>query len=187
MVKEKDLSKFLDKAPDIRELEIQSRLNKLSEKNEFFKRGDNSNSFLTNPPPPSLGPPPPPPPSDLINTPNIPRIDEFLNNRDFNIDLSNGYVPPMHDPPMFRGYARNFFLNGPSRAKTSSNMGPNTTQMMSGDRLIGKLERVIEKEKPKKAIVPDENIIFSLAKIATIFDNEDFEIKQEIKNKKMTR
>ena len=109
MVKKKDLSKFLDKAPDIRELEIQSRLNKLSEKNEFFKRGDNSNSFLTNPPPPSLGPPPPPPPSDLINTPNIPRIDEFLNNRDFNIDLSNGYVPPMHDPPLFRGYARNFF------------------------------------------------------------------------------
>ena len=35
---------------------------------------------------------------------------------------------------------------------------------MSGDRLIGELKRVIEKEKPKEEIVPDENIIFSLPK-----------------------
>ena len=43
--------------------------------------------------------------------------------------------------------------------------------------LIGELERVIEKEKPKKEINPDENIILSLPKIQTILDNEDFEIK----------
>ena len=66
-------------------------------------------------------------------------------------------------------------------------MGTKTTQTMSADRLIGELERVIEKEKPKEEIVPDENIIFSLPKIPTILENEDFEIKQEIKNKKMTR
>ena len=186
MVKKKDLSKFLDKAPDIRDMEIQSRLNKLSEKNEFFNRGDNNNFFPANPPPPPLGPPPPPPLSDLLNIPNVPRIDKFLN---------NGYVPPASHPPPFRGFTRNFFPNGPSTAKTSSkvgtntaktssNVGTNTTQTMSGNRLTGELERVTEKEKPKEEIVPDENIIFSLPKIPTILDNEDFEIKQEIKKQK---
>ena len=33
--KKKDLSKFLDKTPDIRDLEIRSRLNKLREKMNF--------------------------------------------------------------------------------------------------------------------------------------------------------
>ena len=63
-------------------------------------------------------------------------------------------------------------------------MGTNTTQTMIGDHLIGELVRVIEKEKPKEEIVPDENIFFSLPKIPTILDNEDFEIKQEIKKQK---
>ena len=63
-------------------------------------------------------------------------------------------------------------------------MGTNTTQTMSGDRLIGELERIIEKEKPKEGVVPDENIIFSLPKIPKILDNEDFEIKQQIKKQK---
>ena len=49
---------------------------------------------------------------------------------------------------------------------------------MSGDCLIRELERVIEKEKPKEETVPGENIIFSLPKIPTILDYEDFEIKQ---------
>ena len=70
---------------------------------------------------------------------------------------------------------------GTSMAKTSSNVGTNATQTMSGDRLIKELERVIEKENPKEEIAPSENI-FSLPKIPTMFDNEDFEIKQEIKN-----
>ena len=52
---------------------------------------------------------------------------------------------------------------------------------MSGDCLIGELERVIEKENPKEEIVHAQNIIFSLPKITTTLDNEDFEIKQEIK------
>ena len=55
---------------------------------------------------------------------------------------------------------------------------------MSGDCLIGQLERVIEKEKPKGEIVPDENIIFTLLKASTILDNEDFETKQERKRQK---
>ena len=55
---------------------------------------------------------------------------------------------------------------------------------MSGDCLIGQLERVIEKEKPKGEIVPDENIIFTLPKASTILDNEDFETKQERKRQK---
>ena len=65
--KKKHLSKFFDKAPDTRDLEIQSRLNKLSQKNEFFNRGDNNNFFPPNPPPLPLDPPPPSPPSDLFN------------------------------------------------------------------------------------------------------------------------
>ena len=63
-------------------------------------------------------------------------------------------------------------------------MGVNTTQAISRDHLIGELERVIEKEKPKEEIVPDENIIFTLPKAPTILDDEDFETKQEIKKRK---
>ena len=40
------------------------------------------------------------------------------------------------------------------------------------------------KKKPKEKIVPDQNIIFILSKISTILNNEDFEIKQEIKKQK---
>ena len=72
MVK-KDLCKFLDKAPDVRDLEIQLRLKKFSKKNEFFNRGDggSGNNFFPPPAPPPPPPPnfpnprPPPPPSDL--------------------------------------------------------------------------------------------------------------------------
>ena len=77
-----------------------------------------------------------------------------------------------------------FFPNGPSTAKTSSNVGTNTSQTKSGDCLIWELEMIIEKGKPKEEIFPNENIIFSLPKIPTILDNEDFEIKQEIKKQK---
>ena len=63
-------------------------------------------------------------------------------------------------------------------------MGTNTMQTVSGDCLIGDLERVIEKEKPTEEIAPDENIIFSLPKIPAFLDNEDFETKQEIKKTK---
>ena len=137
MIKRKDLSKFLHKAHDIRDLGIQSRLNKFSEKYDFFNRGDNNNFFLPNPPPSPLGPPPPPLPSDLFNIPNVPRIDEFLNNNDFDFDFSSGYVPPAPDPLPPRGLAGNFFPNRQFTAKTSSNVETNMTQTMSVDCLIG--------------------------------------------------
>ena len=189
------MSKFLDKTPDVRDLEIQLRLNKLCEKDEFFNRGAGSsnNNFF----PPPLPPPPPPPnfpnlrlpplPSDLFNILNIPRIDKFLNNNDFNFDFSNGYVLPIPDPLPLRRFAGNIFPNEPSTAKILSKKNTvrtNTTQIMSGDCLIGELERVIEKENPKEEIVHAQNIIFSLRKITATLDNEDFEIKQEIKKQK---
>ena len=168
-----------------------------------MNRGDGgscSNFFPLSPPPSHLPPNFPTPrlpplPSDLFNIPNVLRIDEFLNNNDFNFHFSNDYVPQAPDTPPLKGFAGNFFPNGPSTAKNSSNVvknaaktsskiGTNTIQTMSGDRLIGKLERVIEKEKPKEEIVSDESIIFSLPIIPTTLDNEDFEIKQGIKKQK---
>ena len=109
--------------------------------------------------------------------------------------ILNLIFPTAFDPRPRRGFARHFFPNWPLIAKTSSNVGrntpktsstfgTNTTKTMSGDYLIRELERVTEKEKPKEETVPDENIIFSLPKIPTILDNEDFEIKQEIKKQK---
>ena len=59
-------------------------------------------------------------------------------------------------------------------------MVTNTTQTFSGDRLIGELERVIEKEKPKENLVPKEDIIFHLPKIPKNLGSEDFEQKQKI-------
>ena len=157
--KKKGLSRFLNNAPDIRDFVF----------------------FPPLPPPPLLPPPnfsnprPPPPPSHLFDIPNALRVDKFLNNNDFKFDFSNGYVPPAPDTPLLREFARHFFPNGPSPAKTSSNVGTNTaktssnvgtnlTQTISGDCLIEELEMVIEKEKLKEEIVPDENIIFSLPK-----------------------
>ena len=58
-------------------------------------------------------------------------------------------------------------------------MATNTTQTLSGDRLIGKLERVIEKEKPKENIVPDKDIVFSLPEIPTILNNDGFKVKKQ--------
>ena len=59
--------------------------------------------------------------------------------------------------------------------KTSVSAGK--TQTMSDDHLIGELERVIEKEKPKG----EDDIVFALPKIPEILNNKDFEQKQEIK------
>ena len=106
----------------------------------------------------------------------------FLN--DFDFDFSNGYVPLATNPPPLRKFVGNFFPKRPSTAKTSSNTRTNMTQTMSDDCLIGELERVIEKEKPKEEIVPDENINFTLPKTPTILNDEDFETKQEMKKTK---
>ena len=102
------MSKFLDKAPDIKDVEIQSRLNKLHLRNKRFNRGNNNNFFRPNPPPLPLDPPPPPLPSDLFNIPNVLRVDEFLDIDDFNFEFSSGYVLPAPDPPPLREFAGNF-------------------------------------------------------------------------------
>ena len=44
--KKKDLSKILDKATDIRDLELRSGLNKLRDGREFFNRGDNTEIII---------------------------------------------------------------------------------------------------------------------------------------------
>ena len=56
-----------------------------------------------------------------------------------------------------------------------------TTQTLSGNKLIGELERVIEKERPKEEIVPDKDISFTLPKISTILDDQIFEKEHEKK------
>ena len=133
------------------------RFEQIFRQSSRHKGPDNNNFFLSNPPYPPLGPTPPPLPSCLFNIPNVPRINEFLENNVFNFDFSNGYVPPAPDLPPLRGFARHFFPNGPltaktlsnegtNLAKTSSNLGTNTTQTMSGDHLIGELEKAIEKK-----------------------------------------
>ena len=158
--KKKDLRKFLDKAPDIRDLEIQSRLKKFSEKNEFSTEEMVAAAtifsllqllllhhlliFLIQDHHLRL----------LIYIPNVLRVDKFINNNDFNFGFSNSYVPLVPDPPSIRRFAGNFFRNRPLTAKTSSNVGTNSTQTMSGDSLIGELERVIEKRKSKRKNCP---------------------------------
>ena len=42
------MSKFLEKAPDIRDLEIRRRLNKLRENDELFNRGNDNNNNNNN-------------------------------------------------------------------------------------------------------------------------------------------
>ena len=52
---------------------------------------------------------------------------------------------------------------------------------MSGNKLIRELERIIEKEKPKEEIVPDEDISFTLPNVSTVSDGQIFEKEQEKK------
>lgn len=54
-------------------------------------------------------------------------------------------------------------------------------QTMSRDRLIGELEWVVEKEKPKEKLQADNDVIFFLLKISTILDDDEYEKKKEIK------
>ena len=60
-------------------------------------------------------------------------------------------------------------------------------QTMSRDRLIGKLEWVVEKEKPKEKLQADNDVIFFLPKISTILDDDEYEKKKKEKNQRMTK
>lgn len=56
---------------------------------------------------------------------------------------------------------------------------------MSGDRLIGELERVIEKEKPTEKLEVDDDVTLFLPEIPTILDDDEYENKK--KKRKKTR
>ena len=73
------------------------------------------------------------------------------------------------------------------RLKRQSDVETNTTQTLSGDRLIGELGRVIEKQKPKENLVPDEDIVFKIPKIPTTLDNDDFETKKKLRSNKIKK
>ena len=60
-------------------------------------------------------------------------------------------------------------------------------QTMSRDRLIGKLEWVVEKEKPKEKLQADNDVIFFLPKISTILDDDKYEKKKKEKSQRMTK
>ena len=52
---------------------------------------------------------------------------------------------------------------------------------MSGDRLIGELERVIEKEKPTEKLEVDDDVTLFLPEIPTILDDDEYENKKKRK------
>ena len=58
---------------------------------------------------------------------------------------------------------------------------------MSGDCLLGELERVIKIKKSNENLAPENDIVFSLPKIPRILDSEDFEQKQEIKKNRIMK
>ena len=60
-------------------------------------------------------------------------------------------------------------------------------QTMSRDRLIGELEWVVEKEKPKEKLQADNDVIFFLPKISTILDDDEYEKKKKEKSQRMTK
>ena len=96
-----------------------------------------------------------------------------MDNQAGNFSQQPSYVPspPPPPPPL---------PPGPSlRLKRQSDMGTNATQTLSGNCLIGELERFIGKEKPKENLVPDEDIVFTLLKIPTTLDNDNFETKKK--------
>ena len=70
--------------------------------------------------------------------------------------------------------------------RRKNDIATNTTKT-SEDHLIGELERVIGKEKPKENLAPDKDIVFTLPKLPRIFDNDNFEQKQETKNSKIKK
>ena len=130
-----------------------------------------------------LLPPSSPPHFDFLDETGqqpLPNIESFLNN-----NVNNFPPPPPPSPPLTP--FQNFFQPPPlqrapdATARRKNDAATNTTQTMSSDCLIGELERVIEKEKPKENLLPEDDIVFALPKIPEILSNEDFEQKQEIK------
>ena len=184
------MSKFLSQVLDVKDLELQSRLNKPHSRNEFFNRGNNNNNnnypFI----PPCSHPQPPQPsyvsPLSAIQPPNL--SDLLRNNRPPSLPLP---PPPLltRQPPnlsFFNNEQTSVFPTPPAPARKTSTV-TNATQTTSRDRLISKLELVIEKEKPKEKLKADNGVTFVLPKIPTILDDDKYEKKKEIKNKRMRK
>ena len=165
--RKKDLRKFLDKAPNIRDLELRSRLNKLRDGREFFNRGLTTIIITVIMVEMFFLPPPPSPPRfdfpDETGQRPLPNIESSLND---NVNYFPPPPPPLPPLPPFQ-----LFLQPPllQRApgvtvRRKNDAATNTTQTMSGDCLTVELEQVIEKEKPKENLVYEDNIIFALPK-----------------------
>ena len=149
--KKKGLSKFLDKAPDIRDLSLCLDLINSTMERNFFNRGDDNNDNNNNNDGNDFLPPPPSPPNfDFPNETGqrpLPKIGSLLN------DNFNNFRPPPPPPPPLPPF-QTFFQPPPLQrapdviVRRKNDTATNTTQTMSGDRLLGGLKRVIEKEKP---------------------------------------
>ena len=98
---------------------------------------------------------------------------------DNNIDNFNFPSPPPSQLPPLQPIQEFCQPQPPSQPrqilmfKRKNDVVTKTTQTLSGDRLIGELERVIDKEKPKGNLVPEEEIIFTLPNSSTILDDEE--------------
>ena len=130
-----------------------------------------------------MPPPPPPPcfdfPDETVQRP-LPNIESSLND---NINSFPPHPPPPPPLPPFQKFfqPRPFQRVPDVTVGGKNNAATNTTQTMSGNRLIDELERVIERKETKENLVPEDDIVFASSKIPEILDNEDFEQKQEIK------
>ena len=71
---------------------------------------------------------------------------------------------------------------GTNTAKTSSNVGTNRTQSMSGGCLIGELERVTEKEKLKQELRKQKDEINEEIDLTRLKDEIDFYFGRENDN-----
>ena len=82
-----------------------------------------------------------------------------------NIDIFNFSPSPSPPSPPLRPIQQFYQSQPPSQPpqiltfKRKNDAATNTTQTFSSDRLIGELERVIEKEQPKENLVPDNPTI----------------------------
>ena len=180
------MSKFLSLALDVKDLELQLRLNKHHSRNEYFNGGDynNNNLFI---PPPSL----PQPPQPL----NIPVPQSFQVICLTIIGLHHCLCCHLHHQQgnhsicLFSIMNRHqyFQLHQCQQKKKKISTATNTMQTMSRDRLIGELEWVVEKEKPKEKLQADNDVIFFLLKISTILDDDEYEKKKKEKSQRMTK
>ena len=158
------LSKLLPKAPNPKDIEIKQRLNALRNFRNYRPGGGGP---LPPPSPPCPPPKPSHPPSNF-QTHQTPRnITPYLDLPDF------PDFPPAPPPEFFT-----------TQTKTRPT-GINKTQTFLGDKLIGELERVIEKEKKaEEKIEDDDSPVDYLDKALEVLEYE-FLLEQETKQREL--